>query len=293
MEIIDSHVHIVEENKIGRPWDASYASSGGSGETDPRKALRASMRLTSDSEMLETTTRVGVDGALLVATSHYGWDNSYPVASAAKHPNRFRVVGRLNPDAADIEEQTAEWKANPVAVGLRILMMNDATNEKIAAGHYHRFFIALQRYQIPLCIFPPNYLSHVALLATKYEALSLVIDHLGMPQPHSKGVNSSRFGRLHELMRLAVYPNISVKLSAAPALSTQCYPFEDLWPYIHQVVGAFGPERVMWGSDWTRVAGFVSYDEGIGYIATTDELSKHDKSLILGQSLRRVFGWNR
>jgi L-fuconolactonase len=94
-------------------------------------------------------------------------------------------------------------------------------------------------------------------------------------------------------MRLAIYPNISVKLSAAPALSTQCYPFEDLWPYVHQVVGAFGPERVMWGSDWTRVAGFVSYDEGIGYIATTDELSKHDKSLILGQSLRRVFGWNR
>ena len=109
-----------------------------------RKGFAVRARLTTGSQMLEAMGRVGVDAALLVATSHYGWDNSYSVEAALSAPDRFRVVGRLNPDAEDVEEQMAEWAASDVAAGLRILVVSDEIADRINVGNFDRFFCAIQ-----------------------------------------------------------------------------------------------------------------------------------------------------
>jgi len=47
----------------------------------------------------------------------------------------------------------------------------------------------------------------------------------------------------------------------------------------------------MWGSDWTRVTGVVTYAESVAYITETGELGREEKRLILGANLRRIFNW--
>jgi hypothetical protein len=96
------------------------------------------------------------------------------------------------------------------------------------------------------------------------------------------------------LLRLgATAGHVAEKLSAVPALSTQAFPFTDLFERVHLLLRAFAPERIMWGSDGTRTEQFYYYAEGLHYITQSIELTLHEKSLILGQSLRNVFSWRR
>jgi L-fuconolactonase len=96
---------------------------------------------------------------------------------------------------------------------------------------------------------------------------------------------------LPDLIKLAQYPNVAVKISAAPTLSLRPFPYEDLWPPIHTIISRFGLDRVMWGSDWTRVLHVNTYAQDAIFIMETDELSESDKEQILGRTLRKVMGW--
>jgi predicted TIM-barrel fold metal-dependent hydrolase len=115
-----------------------------------------------------------------------------------------------------------------------------------------------------------------------------VIDHLGTI---TLDPSVERIKMLLDLIALAEFDNIAVKCTEAPSLSRGEYPFEDLWPHLHRVLDAFGPERVMWGTDITQHFGELSYCEAVDYIRRTDELSPHEKELILGKSLRKILRW--
>ena len=77
------------------------------------------------------------------------------------------------------------------------------------------------------------------------------------------------------------------------ALARAPYPFPDLWGPIHKIVDAFGPDRVMWGSDITTCRDMNTYAEAVHYILYTDELSEADKEKILGGTLRAWLKWPR
>ena len=76
-----------------------------------------------------------------------------------------------------------------------------------------------------------------------------------------------------------------MKLTSIPLLSREPYPHADAWPHLHRVIAAFGPGRLMWGSDQTVFD--HDYGETVDVIRATDELGPADKALILGASLRR------
>jgi predicted TIM-barrel fold metal-dependent hydrolase len=106
------------------------------------------------------------------------------------------------------------------------------------------------------------------------------------------------------VLSLAKYPNVAIKFSGAVALSKEPYPHRDLWPHLHQIVEAFGPERLMWGSDYTRLrmapgttergprAGWGGlYSDSVNYLRDTDELSSSDKEQIFAGTIRRLLRW--
>jgi L-fuconolactonase len=140
--------------------------------------------------------------------------------------------------------------------------------------------------------------------------------------------DSPPFRQLPGVLELAQFPNVAMKLSAAPTLSLEPYPFEDLWEPVLRIVEAFGPERLMWGTDIQRVArrinmrppgyeqltaeqkrehaarqqqytefgaaGYVgkhTYAEAVGFVRDTTRLSAHEKAEILGGTLRRLLRW--
>ena len=77
----------------------------------------------------------------------------------------------------------------------------------------------------------------------------------------------------------------------APALSQLEFPFPDLFPFIEQIVSAFGVERVAWGSDFTRTGGLFSYWDGTHYLAQMPGVSPDDLAWLYGKALRKALNW--
>ena len=95
---------------------------------------------------------------------------------------------------------------------------------------------------------------------------------------------------LPQLLDLAKFPNVAVKASGAPSYSSAPYPFTNIHDYLHEIYDAFGPDRMFWGTDITRMP--CSWKQCITLF--TEELSwlsDADKDLIMGRALCNWIGW--
>ena len=98
------------------------------------------------------------------------------------------------------------------------------------------------------------------------------------------------FAGLPELCGLARHRNIAVKASALPCYSTEAYPFADVHPHIRRVYDAFGPRRMFWGTDWTRLPcpwrpAVTLFTEELTW------LSSSDKERIMGKAICEWLDW--
>ena len=117
-------------------------------------------------------------------------------------------------------------------------------------------------------------------------SLRLVIDHLGL----TKGKDEEAFREFDQLLTLARRPNVAVKASCLPLYTTDAYPYRWLHPYLRRVYDAFGPKRMFWGSDLSRLP--CSYRQGITMF--TEEmpwLSATDLEWIMGRGVCEWLGW--
>ena len=96
---------------------------------------------------------------------------------------------------------------------------------------------------------------------------------------------------LPDLLSLAEHPNIAVKVTGAPSYTSQPYPFANIHDYIHQIYDAFGPERMFWGTDITRMP--CSLRECVTlFTGELPWLSEGDKELIMARALCQWLGWS-
>jgi predicted TIM-barrel fold metal-dependent hydrolase len=95
-----------------------------------------------------------------------------------------------------------------------------------------------------------------------------------------------------DLVALASFPNVAVKATGAPGYSSEAYPFPGMHKYLRQIHDAFGPHRMFWGTDISKMP--CSWRECVTMF--TEELpwlSDQDKGLIMGKALRPWWGWDR
>ena len=93
------------------------------------------------------------------------------------------------------------------------------------------------------------------------------------------------------MLSLAKYPNVAIKATGAPSYSSGNYPFSSIHDYLHQVYDAFGPERMFWGTDITRMP--CSWKQCVTMF--TEELpwlSEADKDLVMGKAVCNFLGWD-
>jgi predicted TIM-barrel fold metal-dependent hydrolase len=248
---------------------------------------------------------VGVDRAVLHPID-MGWGEH----AAARAPGRFSIVpmvanhrpGAIDPDAPEIQELVAEQARSPAVSGLRIMRFADEIDM------YWPAVAACSQAGLALFTFSPGRLDAVRAVAQRHPEMLVVVDHLGVYQPPTMQPESPPFKSLPELLELARLPNVVVKFSGAPSLSAKPYPFEDLWPHLHRIVEAFGPQRLMWGSDISRFIGRIGFDlrlagtdgdyvsshsyaEALLHLRETNELSAADKEWILGRAALTLLRW--
>ena len=80
-------------------------------------------------------------------------------------------------------------------------------------------------------------------------------------------------------------------ITGACTLSREPYPYADIWDPIRRIIDAFGIDRCMWGTDWTRAVKFLTFAQGVDAFRSTDRIPPADKAKLMGGTLTRIYGW--
>jgi len=275
IEIIDAQVHIWANSTPERPWP------------DRHKPHRE-VPITAES-LLDEMKAVGVHKAILVPPSWEGERNDICIAAAKKYPQHYAVMGRLDPQALESRETIRNWNTDNGMLGLRFTFHRPSLQPLLTQGTVNWLWPLAEDLQIPIMMTCPFEIMHIIdEVATQYPKLRLIIDHLGLLPGKKDG---EAFERFQSILDLSKRPNVAVKASCLPTYTQDRWPFRSLEPYIKDVFENFGPQRMFWGSDLSRLSS--TYAECVNHF--TQELkwmSQDDLSWVMGKGLKNWLNWH-
>src|SRR5215467_2129902 len=269
---IDAQVHAYERNHPSRPWAGTLVGPA---------------EITGD-QMVVAMDAVGVDGAVLVSPfSMYRYDGSYALEVGTKHPNRFCLVKPVDPNDPAVADVVADWKAKKGTVGVRIIMpdagpLGGSVSRDPADPAINRVLAAAAKHSLAVNLLCAGRLEQVGQLAARNPNTRIVIDHLGLEQPLEPPPPAEPWADLSKVVALATHPNVSIKISGACTLSREQFPYRDIWEPLGRIFAAFGLDRCMCGTDWTRAVKLLSYAEGVDALRLADRLSDGDRAKLMG-----------
>jgi predicted TIM-barrel fold metal-dependent hydrolase len=85
---------------------------------------------------------------------------------------------------------------------------------------------------------------------------------------------------------------VVIKVSGACTLSKQPYPFLDIWDPLQRVFDAWGFERCLWGTDWTRAFAVVNYENAVKPFLKTKRLSDSERAMLMGGACAKAYRWS-
>ena len=230
----------------------------------------------------------GVDAAIL--TPHTPWDpnaNELCIEAARQHPDRFAILGNFPLDKAESRALVDTWKQRPGMVGCRFTFPPPQQSAWPTDGTIDWLWPAAERAGLPVALLAGGFLPKLAQVAQEHPRLKLILDHLGR---QTGTQDDAAWGNLGDMLALAKHPNVAIKATGAPSYSSESYPFRNIQPYLRQIYDAFGPERMFWGTDITRMP--CSYRQCVSMF--TEELpwlSGRDQELVMGRALCAWIDW--
>jgi L-fuconolactonase len=197
------------------------------------------------------------------------------------------VVGWVPFETPDRVAALAE-AAGPLLKGLRPMLQNLPDHNWILADAVRPTLEEMvgRRLVLDALVKPPQ-LPAIVALARRYPRLSIVLDHAGKPE-----IAARRFSPWAEdIAVLARCPNVTCKLSGLVTEAAADWAAEDLRPYVAHLFCTFGPERVMWGSDWPVVdlaGGYARWRTAS--VALLEGLGAAARERVLGGTAMEVYG---
>jgi L-fuconolactonase len=277
MPVIDAQVHAYEHNHPGRPWHA---------------VLTGPSEVTGD-QMVVAMDDAGVDGAILVSPfTMYRYDATYALEVRKRHSGRFALIKPVDPADPAVAEVIADWKRAPGTVGIRMLLVRGGLSEDPADPGLNGVLATAARLSLPVNLHIAGRFDQGLELIRRNPDTQIIIDHLGLVQPHEPPVPAEPWAELPKVLILANQRNVAIKISGACTLSREPFPFRDIWDPVCRVIDAFGIDRCMWGTDWTRAVKFLTYAQGVDAFRATDRISQSDKAKLMGSTLTRIYGWS-
>lgn len=277
MLIVDSQVHIWAANTPERPWPPVQPGQPEAHKPEP---------ITRDI-LLHEMAVAGVDRAVLVSPVFEGVRNDVVIAAAQAYPDRFAVMARIDPEAPASREMIPTLLRQPGLLGLRFTFHRPMQRRLLTTGQIDWLWPQAEQEDLSIMLLVRHSDLHIVdRIAGRHPGLKLVIDHLGL----TEGKNEEAFREFGKLLPLAKRANVGVKASCLPLFTTDAYPYRWLHPYLRQVYDTFGPKRIFWGSDLSRLP--CSYRQSVTMF--TEEMAwlhGDDLEWIMGRGLCQWIGW--
>jgi len=237
IKIVDAQVHLWGANTPERPWPQ--------GHSQPQRE-----RVFVRQDLLAEMRAAGVDRAIIVPPSWEGCRNDLGIEAARLNPDKFAVMGRLELKDPASPALIAAWKEQPGMLGVRLTFHTAAQRPWLTDGTADWFWPAAERAGIAVMIYTPGEVKLVAPIAERHPELKLLIDHMAIPRGAK---DEAAFAHIDELCSFARFANVAVKVTSLPSYSDEAYPHPKLHKYVRRMYDAFGPRRLFWGSDLTRM----------------------------------------
>lgn len=274
MLTVDAQIHVWGADRPERPWVPGGADYAHGTELGGEKVL---------AEM----DRVGVDRAVLIPPSWEGDRNDVALAEVRANPDRFRMMFRLPIEDPSSREQLPALAADPATLGARLIYI--ARSESwLRDGTSDWYWPIAEELGISTMVFAPDQYEILGEIAERHPGLPLSLCHVGL----SESTRNEEI-REHALRaaKLARHPNVAIKATSLPTYVDEPYPFPTLQEPLKILLDAFGPQRVFWGSDLSRLS--CDYQELVDFFV--DELSFLDtdeRELVMGRAVCDWLGWD-
>lgn len=238
-------------------------------------------------EAIRDMDAAGVAGAILHPPS---WDedsHAQAIEAVKAYPQRFAILGRIPLDEPARRGEIATWLDQPGVVGLRYTFLKPHMATWPTDGTMDWLWPAAERHGVPVALLCGEFLALVGEIAARHPGLKLIVDHFGVRRGNK---DAAAFVTLPEVVKLARYPNIAVKVTGGPQYVTDGYPFLSLTDRYKAIYDAFGPRRMFWGTDITRMP--CSWSECVSAFRDHQTwVPKRDLELIMGRGICDWLAW--
>jgi L-fuconolactonase len=234
MDIIDSHQHFWQVGKFDYPWMSSDVA------VLYRDYLPATLK--------PIIARNGVTRTVLVQASNSLAETRWLLGLARRNQFIAGVVGWVDLMDPTLESTLRELTSNPLFKGVRHLVESESNDDWLIQAAVLKGLQTLAEHSVPYdALVHTRHLHRVRIVAESCPGLSLVIDHMAKPPIESGAI--SEWAR--ELKVIAAIPNVYCKLSGLVTEANHTsWKVADLRPFVETALELFGPNRMMFGSDY-------------------------------------------
>ena len=265
--IIDSHVHV---------WKHDPKYPFAQGANVPARDATPEM-------LLALMKANGVSKTVIIQVIHYKYDNRYALDVLKQYPETFRGVCRVDPLDPAAPDHLSHWTEQGFH-GVRISPSGEASGDWLRGPLMPPLWKRCEDLKVPMTVLAPiTRMPDVIPLMDRTPNLTLVIDHMAdcpIDQPE----------QLEKLIALKRYPNVFVKISHTWSISKQPYPWLDAQQYVKRLYDAYGPQRLMWATDWPILETWTTYDKALTVVRDEMKfLNAEDKEWMLSKTIERVW----
>ena len=268
--VIDPHVHVWKH-------DPAFPFAEGA---------RVPARDAAPETLIELMKANGVSKTVIIQVIHYRYNNDFLAGVLKKYPQYFQGVARVDPLSPEAPDHLSKLVQEQGFRGVRISPGGNASGDWIAGPLMPPLWKRCEQLKVPMTVLAPiTRMPEVGKLIANYPDLTVVIDHMAdcpVDQPKE----------LDKLIALERFPKVFVKVSHTWSLSKQQFPWLDSQELVKRLHGSFGPQRLMWATDWPIVEQTpnATYDKALRVVRDEMKfLNEDDKRWMLSKTIERVW----
>jgi len=268
--LVDCHAHIIDPERFPFPVGPGYKP-------------RSDERGTSE-EYCAVLDRHGISYGVLIQLSGYGTDNEANLATVKAHPGRFKAIIQIDSGASD---KQFEDLAAGGAVGVRFNLVSYAA-DMLSRPDAPRLLQRLKRMQWFAQIYAGDAQWPDTAAVLRASGVRVLVDHLGVVDI----TGGTRQKGFQTVLALGREGNAIIKLSSLFRVSRMLEGFDDLDPFVDELLRAFGVDNCVWGSDWPC----INVPRHPEYSALMTPLERWfpdhaDRQRVLARNPQRLFGF--